>query len=62
MNIVITVLRDIVIDDVRNPADVDSTSDHIGGYQQSQFAGPQVTNDAVAFALWQITVNGGNSI
>ena len=38
MDIVVAVFRNVVIDDVRNSADINSTADDIRGNQQPQFA------------------------
>ncbi len=62
MNIVVAEFRNVVINDVRDTADIDSSTNNIGGNQQSQLSGPQIPDHSVTSALRQITMNGGNPI
>jgi len=57
VNVVVTILGDIEIDDVRDRTDVDATADHVGGDEDLQFALAELLQHAVAIALRHVAVH-----
>ena len=60
MNIVIAEFRHVVIDDVRNSADIDAAADHVCGDEQANLPGSDSLHHAVAFALLKVAVQRFN--
>ena len=56
VNVVVTVLRDVVVDDVRDAADVDPSADDVGGDQHADFATAERLHHFVAVRLRQVAV------
>ncbi len=61
MNIVVTKLGDVVVDDVGNTRDVDATADDIGRHQHANAALAEFPHHSVADALGEIAVNTGHA-
>ena len=62
MDIVITVLWHVVVDDVRNRADVNSPTHHVGGNENLQLSVPQALQDSVSFALLHVTMHAAATV
>ena len=58
MDVIVAELRDIVIDDVGDPGNVDSATDHIGGHEVANRSIPEPAHHAITHALIHITMNG----
>src|SRR5215831_7734575 len=59
MNIVLRVLRQIVVDDVRDTPHVDAATDDVGGDEVNDFAVAEALHDAVAQSLIEVAVHDG---
>ena len=57
MDVIVAVLWDVVVDDVRDAADIDPASHHVGGDEQSDRAIAELAHHSVACCLSKITVN-----
>ena len=62
MDVVVTELGRIEVDNVGDSRDVDAASDHIGGDQAADFSGPESLHDLVARSLGHISMNTGGMV
>lgn len=61
MNVVLTVGGEVVVDDQGNLLDVDTTSEQVGGDQDTGRTRAELLHDNVTLALVHVTVHGGDS-
>ena len=57
VNVVVGELRDVVVDDVGDPADVDPAAHHVGGHQVAHATFAEALHHAVAQLLGQVAVD-----
>ena len=60
VDVVVVVLRDVVVHDVGNSADVDPAADDVGGNQQPDFSLTELLHHPVACHLRQVAVHHGD--
>src|SRR5262249_8122683 len=58
VNVVFGILGDVEIDNVRNPWDIDSPSDHVGCYERCQPSRSKGCQHTVSLALGEVAVHG----
>ena len=56
MNVILSICRQIVVDDERDLLDIDTTSQEIGGDQNTGGAGTELAHDDVTFLLVHVSV------
>src|SRR5207245_1354604 len=61
VDVVLRVLREVVVDNVRDVGHIDSATDNIRGDEVDDFTLAEGLHDAVALALLQIAVHGGDA-
>ena len=61
VNVVVAVFGYVVVDDVRDTADVDTASDDVGGDEESEVTCAEFADDAITFALREVTVDAGDA-
>lgn len=61
MDVVLTVGREIVVDDQRHLLDVDTTGKQVGGDQDTGRTGAELLHDDITLSLLHVTVHGGDS-
>jgi hypothetical protein len=60
VNVVLTVGREIIVDDQGNLLNVDTTGQEISGDQDTRRTGTELLHDQVTLSLVHVTVHGGN--
>jgi hypothetical protein len=61
VNVIIAVFGDVVIDDVGDAADVNTASNNICGDEESEVTGAEFFDDAITFALREVSVDTGDA-
>src|SRR5690606_23377254 len=57
VHVVVAILGDVVVDDVRNATDIDAAADNVGGNQQARLTGAERSEHLVALRLRQVAVH-----
>lgn len=60
VNVVLTVGREIIVDDQGNLLNIDTTGQEISGDQDTRRAGSELLHDQVTLSLVHVTVHGGD--